>query len=292
MTNIKYLKDNGLLEAHKQFLRMCSEEYDAHDELMLNEAENESQMPNNEDPNQGGGPDMNNQNSPEGNDGSMGGGEAPMGGGEMPMGGTEDSNGGEAPMGGENDPMSGGEMPMGGDDSMGEMKDTPFGDGGETHGGDEGDDDDTIDIDDLTDAQEKINHKTNKIGIDLGKVDNRIERLMQSLEKMESMIDSNNSEIMNLRKEFEKRNPTQVERIDMRRRFDSPGFSESPEEAIEKRLQARNNYTVTDGGEKTDDQQYSLTQRDVDSASNSQIADSFYKIDDDDIQDINKIFGI
>lgn len=280
MTNIKYLKENGLLEAHKQFLRMCNETYISPIEELDEADDNEQDMPNQ-------GVDPANDN---GLDNGAEQADAPMGGDNPQNMGDQDMNNMEnTPMG--DDGMGSDEM--GGMDGMGEPplddSENPFGDDNDE---DINDDGDTIDIDDLTDAQEKLNHKTNKIGVDLGKVDNRIERLMASLEKMETMIDSNNEEIMNLRKEFEKRNPTQVERLDMRRKFDSPGFSETPEEAIAKRVQNRNNYSVTDGGEKTDEKQYSLTQDDIDNANTSQIADSFYKIDDNDIQDINKIFGI
>ena len=276
MTNIKYLKDNGLLEAHKQFLRMCNEDYLSHGELNLNEDEEVAPTSDNNDQNQTNEPDTGNQDS------SLFDNNPTEGDNTTPMGVSGNTNDTEDAMNG--DASMGGEMPM---DNMDDSLDSDSDIAPDNDSSDE----DTIDIDDLTDAQEKINHKTNKIGINLGKVDNRIEHLMQSLEKMEDMIDSNNAEIMSLRKEFEKRNPTQIERIDMRRRFDSPGFNESPEESLAKRLQARDNYTVTDGGDKTNDKQYTLTQNDIDSVGDSQVADSFYKIDDDDIQDINKIFG-
>ncbi len=276
MANIKYLKDNGLLEAHKQFLRMCNEDYLSHGELNLNEDDEVAPTSDNNDQNQTNEPDTGNQDS------SLFDNNPTEGDNTTPMGVSGNTNDTEDAMNG--DASMGGEMPM---DNMDDSLDSDSDIAPDNDSSDE----DTIDIDDLTDAQEKINHKTNKIGINLGKVDNRIEHLMQSLEKMEDMIDSNNAEIMSLRKEFEKRNPTQIERIDMRRRFDSPGFNESPEESLAKRLQARDNYTVTDGGDKTNDKQYTLTQNDIDSVGDSQVADSFYKIDDDDIQDINKIFG-
>lgn len=276
MTNIKYLKDNGLLEAHKQFLRMCNEEYLSHEELNLNEDNEVAPTSDNNDQNKTNEPDTGNQDS------SLFDNNPTEGDNTTPMGVSGNTNDTEDAMNG--DASMGGEMPM---DNMDDSLDSDSDIAPDNDSSDE----DTIDIDDLTDAQEKINHKTNKIGINLGKVDNRIEHLMQSLEKMEDMIDSNNAEIMSLRKEFEKRNPTQIERIDMRRRFDSPGFNESPEESLAKRLQARDNYAVTDGGDKTNDKQYTLTQNDIDSVGDSQVADSFYKIDDDDIQDINKIFG-
>lgn len=276
MTNIKYLKDNGLLEAHKQFLRMCNEEYLSHEELNLNEDNEVAPTSDNNDQNKTNEPDTGNQDS------SLFDNKPTEGDNTTPMGVSGNTNDTEDAMNG--DASMGGEMPM---DNMDDSLDSDSDIAPDNDSSDE----DTIDIDDLTDAQEKINHKTNKIGINLGKVDNRIEHLMQSLEKMEDMIDSNNAEIMSLRKEFEKRNPTQIERIDMRRRFDSPGFNESPEESLAKRLQARDNYAVTDGGDKTNDKQYTLTQNDIDSVGDSQVADSFYKIDDNDIQDINKIFG-
>lgn len=276
MTNIKYLKDNGLLEAHKQFLRMCNEEYLSHEELNLNEDNEVAPTSDNNDQNKTNEPDTGNQDS------SLFDNNPTEGDNTTPMGVSGNTNDTEDAMNG--DASMGGEMPM---DNMDDSLDSDS----DIAPNNDSSDEDTIDIDDLTDAQEKINHKTNKIGINLGKVDNRIEHLMQSLEKMEDMIDSNNAEIMSLRKEFEKRNPTQIERIDMRRRFDSPGFNESPEESLAKRLQARDNYAVTDGGDKTNDKQYTLTQNDIDSVGDSQVADSFYKIDDDDIQDINKIFG-
>lgn len=276
MTNIKYLKDNGLLEAHKQFLRMCNEDYLSHGELNLNEDDEVAPTSDNNDQNQTNEPDTGNQDS------SLFDNNPTEGDNTTPMGASGNTNDTEDAMNG--DASMGGEIPM---DNMDDSLDSDSDIAPDNDSSDE----DTIDIDDLTDAQEKINHKTNKIGINLGKVDNRIEHLMQSLEKMEDMIDSNNAEIMSLRKEFEKRNPTQIERIDMRRRFDSPGFNESPEESLAKRLQARDNYKVTDGGDKTNDKQYTLTQNDIDSVGDSQVADSFYKIDDDDIQDINKIFG-
>ena len=276
MTNIKYLKDNGLLEAHKQFLRMCNEEYVSDEELNLNEDNEVAPTSDNNDQNKTNEPDTGNQDS------SLFDNNPTEGDNTTPMGVSGNTNDTEDAMNG--DASMGGEMPM---DNMDDSLDSDSDIAPDNDSSDE----DTIDIDDLTDAQEKINHKTNKIGINLGKVDNRIEHLMQSLEKMEDMIDSNNAEIMSLRKEFEKRNPTQIERIDMRRRFDSPGFNESPEESLAKRLQARDNYAVTDGGDKTNDKQYTLTQNDIDSVGDSQVADSFYKIDDNDIQDINKIFG-
>ena len=76
--------------------------------------------------------------------------------------------------------------------------------------------DDVIDVDDLTKAQEKTNDKVNSVGKDLGKVDTRIEKLLGAIETLQGMFDKNNQEIADLKSEFEKRNPTQTEKLNLR----------------------------------------------------------------------------
>ena len=246
MVNKQYLKENGLLEAHKKFYRMCQESYIPSIEEELEEEDNNEQQPP--------------QN-----------------------GGTEEPMGNNLPLPNSNNEQDTNqtEVGIGGLPQEGEVQNTPQNDNVET-----------IDIDDLTDAQEKLNHKTNKIGLDLGKVDDRIERLIASVGKIEQMIDSNNMEIINLKKEFEKRNPTQVEKLELRRKYDSAGFTETPEEAMAKSLKERGNYDVTFGDEKPNYKQYTITKDDVNNINGNSIAQSFYKIDDDDIQDINKLFDL
>lgn len=273
MVNKQYLKENGLLEAHKKFYRMCQESYIPSIEEELEEEDNNEQQP----PQNGGNgePMGNNLPLPNSNDG-------------------QDTNQTEVGIGGlpqegelQNTPQNNDVLDLDGDSDSDE---SPFGDSDEDE--DKEDDGETIDIDDLTDAQEKLNHKTNKIGLDLGKVDDRIERLIASVGKIEQMIDSNNMEIIKLKQEFEKRNPTQVEKLELRRKYDSAGFTETPEEAMAKSLKERGNYDVTFGDEKPNYKQYTITKDDVNNINSNSIAQSFYKIDDDDIQDINKIFDL
>ena len=88
---------------------------------------------------------------------------------------------------------------------------------------------DVLDVDDLTDAQEKLNNKQNMLGQDLGQLDGRIESLLASVENMKDIINHNNKEITGLRAELEKRVPTQKERLDMRSAKGYP-YNISPED--------------------------------------------------------------
>lgn len=147
-------------------------------------------------------------------------------------------------------------------------------------------DEEVIDVDDITNAQEKMNTKVNHVGKDLGAVDDKIEKLMQSLEKMEQMIDTNNQEISQFKQEFEKRNPTQVEKLKLRS-LDSYPFSITPQDYWAKKgLDPNSNYSA-DG----EDDNFEITNNDVDNFNERDIERSF-DIDDELNQDLNKIFGL
>ena len=223
-TNVKYLKENNLFEAHKHFMRLS----EAYIPTRFPEEEIEEADPN-QDPNGGMGAD------PMGGDpNAMGGAPDPMGGGGMP----QDPNGGMGadPMGGDPNAMGGdpnggmgGTDPMGGGDPNAAGGEDPMADpmGGDMGGEDplaepegdmgEGEDDgDTIDIDGLTKIQDKLNVKQNHIGRDISKVDNRITSLINTIQTLLTKVDSNNNEIEALKAEFEKRNPTQTVKLNLR----------------------------------------------------------------------------
>ena len=162
-TNIKYLKKNNLLEAHKHFMRLS----EAYIPTVLPEEEIEEAGEDMQDPNaMGGDPNAMGGMPADGgmpqNPNAMDGGDPNAMGGQDPMAGGADPNA----MGG--DPMAGGEDPnaqdpmadpMGGDMGADPMEDTM---------GDElVDDGETIDIDGLTKAEDKLNVKQNRIGRDL-----------------------------------------------------------------------------------------------------------------------------
>jgi hypothetical protein len=155
-----------------------------------------------------------------------------------------------------------------------------------------GENEDTvIDVDDITNAQEKMNDKVNVVGQDLGKVDNKIEALLQSLAKMETMIDNNNQEIAKFKAEFEKRNPTQTEKLNLRS-LDSYPFNVNPKDYwAQKGGDPNSNYSGFANNAEPTTQEYVITNNDVDDFNEREIDKSF-DIEDELKQDINKIFGL
>ena len=253
-TNVKYLKENNLFEAHEHFMRLS----EAYIPTVLPEEEIDEEGEDMQDPNAMGGQDPN----------AMG--------GDMndPMAGDPNSTDGADPNGmGGADPMDdmGMNDPMGEDPMDGELED----------------DGETIDIDGLTKAQDKLNVKQNHIGRDLSKVDTRINTLIDTINNLLTKVDSNNSEIESLKAEFEKRNPTQTEKLNLRS-LDSYPFNVKPnefwaEKAKQGGYEAYNDEPTT--------KEYVITNDDVDNPSDD-IANTFFKIDDDDIQTLEKMFNI
>jgi hypothetical protein len=171
------------------------------------------------------------------------------------------------------DPMDGGEDPMA----------DPMAD-------DSGDDDgDTIDIEGLTKAEDKLNVKQNQIGRDLSKVDSRITSLIDKIGKLQNALDNNNSELESLKAEFEKRNPTQTEKLNLRS-LDSYPFNVKPNDYWANKTAEGGYEAYSDNSEPTT-KEYKITNDDVDNPSRD-IADTFFKIDDDDIQTLDKLFNL
>ena len=292
-TNIKYLKENNLFEAHQHFMQLC-EAFPVYPEMqhgvVMDEADDDPNAP--QDPNAMGG-------APGGD--PMGGGAPgadPMGGG-MPGGAPGgDPMGGGAPgadpagqeMGADPNAM-GQPMPDAGQSMVGpDTGEDPFAD--QRTGDDEGgeSDGDTIDIDGLTHAEDKLYVKQNQIGRDLAKVDTKISSLIDKIAGLQSALDSNSSELENLKAEFEKRNPTQTEKLDVRGALDSYPFNVRPDDFWANKMKERNNYEVyADNDESTEDQ-YTITADDVEDLP-SDISKSF-NIEDDDIQTLEKMFKL
>ena len=254
-TNYKYLKDNNLFEAHLRFKRAIGEAFSF---APIEEAED----------------DQNQQQDPMG-------GEAP--GGDPMGGGAPGGAPGGDPMGGGvpgEDPMGGGapgEDPMGGD-PMGGMEE-----------GGEQEEDDVIDVDDLTDAQEEVNDKVNSVGRDLGNVDKKIGKLIGAIETLQNMFNQNNEKIEDLKREIEKRNPTQTEKLNLRS-IDSYPFVDKPTDYWAKKT-ANSNYSVYADNDEPTTQEYVITNNDVDDFTERDIEDSF-SISDELDQNIKKIFGL
>jgi hypothetical protein len=267
----QYLKENGLYNAHKQFMRLCEWSYSPSG---LDEDDEAPQDPNMDATAQNMG-DQNNMGAaaPQDGQGFMDGG---MNNG---MQSGQDQNMGMDDQNMENPSMSD-DMPNG---DM--MPDIP-----EPSTEDNEEDDDVIDVDDLTDAQEKMNKKVNHVGKDVSSMDNRINQLMTALDKMESMINSNNDKIEQLNAEFKARVQTPTEKLNLRS-LDSYPFNVKPTEYWAKVTKDMPQYSVTDDNDIPTEKEYVIKQSDVDNVPDKEIEDSFI-IDDKFRQDINKIFGL
>ena len=290
MTNIKYLKENNLLSAHEHFMKLSESYVPNFPEEEVDEADDQGAQ----DPNAMG-------SDPSQDPSAMGGDPSAMGGDPSAMGNdmTQDPSMGADPRMGNDmaqDPSMGADpSAMGGDPSMGnDMTQDPSAMGVDPSamGGDESegqDDGDTIDIDGLTRAQDKLNVKQNHVGMDLSKVDTKIKTLIDTIQNLQDKLDANNSEIESLKSEFEKRNPTQTEKLNLRS-LDSYPFNVKPNEYWEKKARQGGYDTYSDNDEPTS-KEYVITNNDVDNPTRD-VADTFFKIDDDDIQTMDKLFKL
>ena len=283
-TNVKYLKENNLYEAHKHFMRLS----EAYIPTMFPEEEIE-EAGEEQDPNAMGGQDPMNGADPNA-----------MGGGGMPqdpnaMGGDPNAMGGQDPMASQDpnamggDPNTAAQNPMSGTDPMGGdmVGEDPLADADMGEEDESENDGTTVDIDGLTKAEDKLNVKQNRIGRDISKVDNRITSLIDSISNLLSKVDNNNAEIEALKAEFEKRNPTQTEKLNLRS-LDSYPFNVKPNEYWAQKAKEGGYEAYADNAEPTT-KEYTITNDDVDNPSED-IADTFFKIDDDDIQTLDKLF--
>ena len=253
-TNIKYLKENNLFEAHQHFMQLC-EGFGMYPEE-IEEA----------------GDDPNAQQDPNAMGGAPGG--DPAG---QEMGADPNAMG---------QPMPDASQSMVGPDTG----EDPFAD--QRNGDDEGgeSDGDTIDIDGLTKAEDKLNIKQNQIGRDLAKVDTKISSLIDKIAGLQSALDSNSSELESLKAEFEKRNPTQTEKLDVRGALDSYPFNVRPDDFWANKMKERDNYEVYGDNDESTEDQYTITADDIEDLP-SDISKSF-NIEDDDIQTLEKMFKL
>lgn len=275
MTNIKYLKENNLLSAHEHFMKLSESYVPNFPEEEVDEADDQGAQ----DPNAMG-------SDPSQDPSAMGGDPSAMGGDPSAMGNdmTQDPSMGADPsaMGGD---MSQDPSAMGADPNAMGVDPSAMG-GDESEGQDDGD---TIDIDGLTRAQDKLNVKQNHVGMDLSKVDTKIKTLIDTIQNLQDKLDANNSEIESLKSEFEKRNPTQTEKLNLRS-LDSYPFNVKPNEYWEKKARQGGYDTYSDNDEPTS-KEYVITNNDVDNPTRD-VADTFFKIDDDDIQTMDKLFKL
>lgn len=219
------------MEARKRFQKLY--EYSFY-ESNMNEDDEDDAPDAGTDPMAGG---------PEGGADPMAGGPEGDTEGELsdPMAGMEDQMDGN-PDGSAIDPMAAGNAP---DMTMDPMA------GGE--------DEEVIDVDDLTDAQEKTYDE-------IGDLSKKFDKLLNVIDKFEEVIQMNDSKIdsleANIKAELEKRNPTAIEKLNLRSQNDSQPFNVSPNDYW-KNKEATSNYRIGDDMEE-DAPQYKIYQADID----------------------------
>lgn len=120
--------------------------------------------------------------------------------------------------------------------------------------------DEVIDIDELTNSQEETEGKVDDLSMSM---EQGFEKLFKVVSRLDKMIDDNTANMEQIKQEIEKRNPTALEKLNMRAANNSYPFNVSPN-AYWKEKEATSNYRI--GGEDEDDaKQYTITQGDIDS---------------------------
>ena len=232
-------------DAAKRFRMLCEYTFN------ITEDDGEENMP--EEPQEGN--DMNGgmgQEMPQDNIDPQGG---DMNGGmgqEMPQDGTPNNQmmGGNEGATGFNpqDNMMGDEQGMSDDMGMDNMGTEPM-----------QPDDEVIDVDELTQAQEETEEKVDDMQSYMGK---GFKKLLNVVNKLDQMIDNSIANMENIKQEIEKRNPTPMEKLNMRAANDSYPFNVSPNDYWANK-EATSNYRI--GGEDEEDApQYTITQGDID----------------------------
>lgn len=268
--NKEYLKEHNLLESQRQFRKLCEYTFIGADDV-LSEDDVEDDAQNNQNQQQG--DDMNNQSPMPDTNNQQG--QQDMG--MQDNGNAENSFPEPAPATPQQNPPMPAPTPapqpampdMGGEEEIIDM---------------EGDDEEVIDVDELTDSQEETEHE-------VGEVNSKIDKLLSTIDTLSTIIQQNDSKILALKQEIEKRNPTPTEKLNLRS-LDSYPFNVNPKDYWEGKAKTGNYETYSDNDLPTgkEDEEYVITQDEIDGDNNfKSISDS---LDDEYAnQDFKKIFG-
>ena len=220
--NTDLIKQYKLEEAVKRIQKI--NEYTFYDSTMVEDDQDPNAMGG--DPNMTGG-DPNGGMPPMNDPNAMGPDPNMMGDDPNAMGG--DPNGAMPPM---DDPNM-----MGGEEDIEDI------DIEEEQPGDE-----VVDVDELTQSQEATEFKVDN-------VDDKLNKVLKIISKFNDAIEANDQKIEDLKKEFQKRNPTAEETLNLRSLASYP-FSERPDEYWKKQQQEHPNYNViSDNDVSTADEQ-------------------------------------
>ena len=156
--------------------------------------------------------------------------------------------------------------PQGGESQMGGSEGAPIeGMGSEMNGSEEsgiGEEDEVIDVDDLTKSQETAEKKIDKMNAKFNKLMDAIETLVKQNNKLEqSTAEAISATERRMADELDKRVPTPQQRMSMRSTKSSP-YSMTPNEYMNN--YAPENYSAEDDNNGADDAQYKITKDDID----------------------------
>ena len=269
--NTDLIKQYKLEEAVKRIQKI--NEYTFYDSTMVEDDQDPNAM--GADPN-GGMPPMGGDPNAMGADPNMMGGDpnggmAPM---DDPNAMGAEPNGGMPPM---DDPNAmGGDPNVMGADPNGGM---PPMDDPNMMGGEEGIEDidmeteqpgdEVVDVDELTQSQEATEFKVDN-------VDDKLNKVLKIISKFNDAIEANDQKIEDLKKEFQKRNPTAEETLNLRSLASYP-FSERPDEYWKKQQQDHPNYNViSDNDVSTADEQkeFEIRKGDIDNFNEREVMKS------------------
>ena len=246
----QYLKEHNLLDMQKRFQQIY--EYSFISSPMLNEeGEDDDDAPQGGEQ-QGGMPEP--PTPPQGGEQQGGMPEPPM----PPQGGEQQEDMSEPPM-----PPQGGEQ-------QGDMPEPPMSpQGDEMDFNAEGEEDEVIDVEDLTQAQEASEEK-------IEGVDDKLTSLLGVVKKFIKALDQNDKKLEDLRKEFERRNPTEEEKLNLRSLSSFP-YNVNPKEYWKEKTK-NSNYNVSfdnDIPTSEENKEYVFKKKDLQSFNDKEIADSF-----------------
>ena len=279
-----FIKQNNLNEAVKRFQEIAgykSPKQSLKEWSFFNMIDEEGEDNGNDlqQPNGGGMQQGDMQQQPQNNQAqdtqNMGGDMNGQMGGEMQPQGTEMPQNGD--MGMQNNmqqpPMDGGmgEMPMGDEQPQmdGEM---PMGDEQQEDGIETQEmepDDEVIDVDDLTQSQEATEYK-------IDGVDDRLSKIFAVVKDFSDKLDKQEQSIMNLKDEFEKRNPTQTEKFNIRSQAGGP-FNQSVSDYWDNFSQSNPNYEImrdNDVSPSDEQEQFNITKNDISGLNMKNISDT------------------
>jgi TolA-binding protein len=135
--------------------------------------------------------------------------------------------------------------------------------------GEEVEDEDVIDVDDLTQSQEATEYK-------IDGVNDKISALLQVTSKFVDALKDNEQQIQDLKKEIERRNPTPEERMNIRSQSSYP-YGETPRDYWDRKREENPNYNViydNDISPKDEDKEFEIRREDLENLDKRSLADS------------------